>query len=166
MSNILFCSCGRRAQLFKFLKDSLGDSCQIIATDNSSIAPALYEADKRYLVPRIDDPNYINRLLEICKENDVKAITTLIDPEIEILAKSRNLFLKNGVLPLCPSKETAAYCFDKYAMFQYLTRHHINTVLTYDTMEHFMEGYKKGDISFPVFIKPRTGSGSVGIHKV
>ena len=166
MNNILFCSCGRRAQLFKFLKDSLGDSCQIIATDNSSIAPALYEADKRYLVPRIDDPSYIERVLEICKENDVKAITTLIDPEIEILAKNRDLFLKHGIIPLCPSQEAAAYCFDKYAMFEHLTRNHIRTVLTYDTMEHFMEGYKKGDISFPVFIKPRTGSGSVGIHKV
>lgn len=166
MNNILFCSCGRRAQLFKFLKDSLGDSCQIIATDNSSIAPALYEADKRYVVPRIDDPSYIGRILEICKENDVKAITTLIDPEIEILAKNRDLFLKEGILPLCPSKETAAYCFDKYAMFEHLKRNKINTVLTYDTMEHFMEGYQHGEIAFPVFIKPRTGSGSVGIHKV
>ena len=166
MNNILFCSCGRRAQLFKFLKDSLGDTCQIIATDNSSIAPALYEADKRYVVPRIDDPSYIGRVLEICKENNVKAITTLIDPEIEILAKNRDLFLKEGFLPLCPSKETAAYCFDKYAMFEHLKRHHINTVLTYDTMEHFMAGYQNGEITFPVFIKPRTGSGSVGIHKV
>lgn len=166
MDNILFCSCGRRAQLFKFLKDSLGDSCQIIATDNSSIAPALYEADKRYVVPRIDDPTYIDRILEICKENNVKAITTLIDPEIEILAKNRELFIRNGILPLCPSKETAAYCFDKYALFEHLTRNHIRTVLTYDTMEHFMEGYRNHEISFPVFIKPRTGSGSVGIHKV
>ena len=166
MKNILFCSCGRRAQLFKFLKDSLGDSCQIIATDNSSIAPALYEADKRYLVPRIDDPTYIDRVLEICKENSVKAITTLIDPEIEILAENRDLFLKEGILPLCPSKETAAYCFDKFAMFEHLRRNQINTVLTYDTMAHFMAGYQNGEIAFPVFIKPRTGSGSVGIHKV
>ena len=44
MKNIMFCSCGRRVQLFKFLKDSLGDSCKIIATDNQSIAPALYAA--------------------------------------------------------------------------------------------------------------------------
>jgi len=166
MNSILFCSCGRRAQLFKFLKDSLGNSCQVIATDNSSIAPALYEADKQYVVPRIDDPTYIDRVLKICKENDVKAITTLIDPEIEILANNRDLFLKEGIVPLCPSKETAAYCFDKYAMFQHLSHNHIRTVLTYDTMEHFLEGYQKGEISFPVFIKPRTGSGSVGIHKV
>ncbi len=72
----MFCSCGRRVQLFKFLKDSLGDECQIIATDNSEIAPALYLADKKYLVPRIDSEGYIERVLEISKENEVKAITT------------------------------------------------------------------------------------------
>ena len=67
MKNIMFCSCGRRVQLFKFLKDSLGDSCKIIATDNQSIAPALYVADEHYLTPRIDDPNYINTILKIAQ---------------------------------------------------------------------------------------------------
>ena len=84
MNNIMFCSCGRRAQLFRYLKEYLQDTCQIIATDNSNIAPALYLADRQYLVPRIDDPNYVQTVLEIAKSNDVKAITTLIDPEIEI----------------------------------------------------------------------------------
>ena len=162
----MFCSCGRRVQLFKFLKDSLGDECQIIATDNSEIVPALYLADKKYLVPRIDSEGYIERVLEIAKENEVKAITTLIDPEIEILAANRELFIKNGIIPLCPSKETAAYCFDKYEMYKYLRKNNIRTVLTYDNIDEMKAGLEKGEISFPVFIKPRTGSGSVGIHKV
>lgn len=165
MKNIMFCSCGRRVQLFKFLKKSLGDSCNIIATDIQSIAPALYAADKHYLTPRIDDPNYIDTILKIAKENDVKAITTLIDPEIELLAKNKEKFEEHGILVLAPSKETAAYCFDKYEMFRYLKQNNIRTVLTYDTLEHFKEGYNNNEISFPVFIKPRTGSGSVGIHK-
>lgn len=165
MKNIMFCSCGRRVQLFKFLKESLGDSCNIIATDIQSIAPALYAADKHYLTPRIDDLNYIDTILKIAKENNVKAITTLIDPEIELLAKNREKFEEQGILVLAPSKETAAYCFDKYEMFCYLKQNNIRTVLTYDTLEHFKEGYNNNEISFPVFIKPRTGSGSVGIHK-
>lgn len=164
--NILFCSCGRRVQLFKFLKQSLGDSCKIIATDNSPIAPALYLADKRYLVPRIDAPDYIDKVVEIAKENDVKAVTTLIDPEIEILAKNRERFVKEGILVLAPSAKTAHYCFDKYEMYRYLTEQGIPTPLTYDSLEHFKEGLAKGKINFPVFIKPRTGSGSVGAHKV
>ncbi len=162
----MFCSCGRRVQLFKFLKQSLGDCCKIIATDNQKTAPALYAADKRYIVPRIDSEGYIETVLDIAITNEVKAITTLIDPEIEILANNREIFMDNGIIPLCPSKETAAYCFDKYKMFEYLVQKGIRTVLTYDTVEHFKEGLDKGNIRFPVFIKPRTGSGSVGIHKV
>ncbi|WP_273176709.1 ATP-grasp domain-containing protein [Hoylesella pleuritidis] len=165
MNNIMFCSCGRRAQLFKFLKESLGNTCQIVATDNIDTAPALYEADKKYLVPRIDTPDYIDRVLEIAKKNYVRAITTLIDPEIEVLAKHREEFSKEGILVLAPSKETAHYCFDKYEMYKYLHKNNIRTVLTYDSLVNFNQGYEQGEINFPVFIKPRTGSGSVGIYK-
>lgn len=165
MDNIMFCSCGRRVQLFKFLKDSLGDTCQIVAVDNSNLAPALYAADRKFLVPRIDSVEYIDKVLEIAKDNEVKAITTLIDPEIELLAKNRERFAREGILVLAPAWATARHCFDKYEMFRYLREKRIRTVLTYDTLEHFMEGYRNGEINFPVFIKPRTGSGSVGIHK-
>ncbi len=162
----MFCSCGRRVQLLKYLKEALGEECQIIGADNSPYAPALYACDKHFVVPRIDDLNYINVILEIARANEVKAITTLIDPEIEILSKNRELFLQNGILPLCPEEKTAAICFDKYEMFKYLKNNGIRTILTYDTIGHFKEGYAQGHISFPVFIKPRTGSGSVGIHQV
>ena len=118
------------------------------------------------MVPRIDAPDYIDKVVEIAKENDVKAVTTLIDPEIEILSKNRERFEKEGILVLAPSAKTAHYCFDKYEMYRYLTEEGIPTPLTYDSLEHFKEGLAKGDIDFPVFIKPRTGSGSVGAHKV
>lgn len=162
----MFCSCGRRVQLLKYLKEALGEDCLIIGVDHSPYAPALYVSDRHYIVPRIDAPNYIDVILKIAKANDVKAITTLIDPEIEILSKNRDLFLQNGILPLCPEEKTAAICFDKYVMFKYLKDKGVRTVLTYDTLEHFKDGYARGEISFPVFIKPRTGSGSVGIHRV
>ena len=165
-TNILFCSAGRRAKLLKNFKETLSVDSLIVATDNQATAPALYFADKQYLVPRINEPGYIDVVLDICKKENIKAITTLIDPEIEILAKNRQRFLDNGVLPLCPSQETAHLCFDKYALFEHLSKNGIPTVLTYDSYNSLLEGLEKGDISFPVFIKPRTGSGSVGIHKI
>lgn len=42
---------------------------KIIATDCDSLAPALYFADKFYITSRIDNENYINEILEICKKN-------------------------------------------------------------------------------------------------
>ena len=152
--------------MLKDIRKSLDGSFGIIATDLSPVAPALFEADKAFLVPRIDAPDYFETILKICKQNEVKAITTLIDPEIELLAAHREELLSEGVLPLCPSKQTAHLCFNKYEMFRHLSNNHVRTVLTYDSLESFKEGLDKGEISFPVFMKPVSGSGSVGVGKV
>ena len=165
-NNILFCSVGRSAKLMQNFKCTMGSSGKIIGVDLSPVAPALFFCDEKYLVPRIDAPNYFDCILEICHKNNVKAITTLIDPEIEILANHREDLIANGILPLCPAAWTAHLCFDKYEMFRYLSSKGIKTVLTYNSLESFKEGLSKGEISFPVFMKPISGSGSVGIGKV
>lgn len=165
MDNILFCSVGRRARLLMDFRESMKGCGKLIATDLSPVAPALFFADKTYLVPRITDEGYFDRILEICEENDVRAITTLIDPEIEILANHREELLERGILPLCPADWTARLCFNKYEMFKHLQAKGVRTVLTYNTIESFKEGLEKGEISFPVFMKPISGSGSVGIGR-
>lgn len=166
MDNILFCSCGRRATLLKNFKKSLGNEGRVLATDMSPVAPALFMADKTRLVPRIDAPEYIEEVKKFCKEESVMAITTLIDPEIEVLAKHRNEFLEMGILPLCPAEWTAKLCFDKYEMFRYLSSKGVRTTLTYKSLEELKVGLDKGEVKFPVFMKPISGSGSVGIGKV
>ena len=62
--NILFCSVGRRAELLKYFKETLGESVYIVATDLSEFAPALYFADKTYLAPRITDETYLDFILD------------------------------------------------------------------------------------------------------
>ena len=166
MNNILFCSAGRRARLLLNAKMTLADSGIIVATDNSSTAPALYCANKAYTVPRIDSPDYIEKILEICKENNIKAITTLIDPEISLLAENFELLRKHGIIPLCPSKASSVYCFNKYELYKYLKEKGIKTPLTYHKFEDFLGGLKNNDIKFPVFIKPICGSGSVGAQRI
>lgn len=138
----------------------------IVATDLSPVAPALSVADKPYLVPRIDAPDYFDKILDICQKEDIKAITTLIDPEISILANHREELLARHIMPLCPAEWTAKLCFDKYEMFRYLSEKGVRTVLTYNSLEGLREGLEKGEVSFPVFMKPVNGSGSVGIGKV
>lgn len=166
MDNILFCSVGRRATLLKDFRQSMNGCGKIVACDLSPVAPALNMADETYLVPRIDAPDYYDKVLDICKKSDVKAITTLIDPEIELLAGHREDLLARGILPLCPAAWTAHLCFDKYEMFKHLSSKGVRTVLTYNSLEGLKEGLEKGEVQFPVFMKPISGSGSVGIGKV
>lgn len=161
--NILFCSVGRRAKLLMNFKESMRGCGKIIATDMSPVAPALFFADETYLVPPISAPDYYDKVVDICDHSQAKAITTLIDPEIEILASHRDDLLQRGILPLCPADWTAHLCFDKYEMFKHLHAKGVRTVLTYNSLDAFKVGLKEGEISFPVFMKPISGSGSVGI---
>lgn len=166
MMNFLLCSVGRRCELIKYFKLSLDNNSKIIATDCNNTAPALYFADKQYIVPHITDENYINKILDICKKEKINAITTFIDPEIEVLAKNREAFEAIGVQVLAPYLDTAKLCFDKYEMYKYLIKNNIKTIRTYEDINSFMSSYENGNCKFPVFVKPRTGSGSVGARKV
>lgn len=164
--NYLMLSVGRRGELLKDFRKSIEVGSKIIATDLSPYAPAIYFADKQYLVPRIDDPKYIETILDICKKEQINVVTTFIDPEIEILAKNRDRFSELGVEVLAPYEETAELCFDKYKMFKHLQSVGVPTVMTWGTLEEFDEARKAGEVDFPVFVKPRTGSGSVGARRV
>lgn len=164
--NILFCSAGRRGELLKDFRKSLSPGSRIIATDMSQYAPAIYFADDFYLMPSIYDETYIDRLLEICRKEKIHAITTLIDPEIEILAKNRGLFTDIGVEVLAPYTQTAELCFDKWKLFQYLKKVGVPTITTYDNFADAKQALDNGTLNFPVFVKPRAGSGSVGARCV
>lgn len=164
--NYLMLSVGRRGELMKDFRASMEEGSRIIATDNSPYAPALYFADKRYIVPRIDAPEYIDTIVGICNKEQINAITTFIDPEIMLLAENRERFAEIGVEVLAPYTETAKLCFDKYEMFKYLREKGIQTAMTWGTFEEVKAALDAGEVSLPVFVKPRTGSGSVGARKV
>lgn len=164
--NILICSAGRRAALIQLFKDDGEHITKMVAIDNDCYAPALQMADKRFQVPLITDDNYIPLLIDICKKEKIVAVFTMIDPEIELLALNRKLFDDIGVKLFIPTLGTARLCFDKYVFYEYLKEHGIPTVLTFDSITSFLKAYREGAISFPVFVKPRKGSASVGARKI
>lgn len=164
--NLLCCNVGRRGRLMLDFRQSLAGKGQVVGTDNWSVAPALFLADKMYVTPKITDPHYMDEVLAICEKEKIRAVSTFIDPEIEVLAAHRQVFLDRGILPLCPSFHTAQLCMDKYLMFQHLRAKGVRTVLTYRNLQDFEAGLAAGEISFPVFIKPVKGSGSVGARRV
>ena len=164
--NILLCSAGRRGELIKDFRKSLSPNSRIIATDMSKYASAIYFADDFYLMPPIHDDTYISRLLEICRKEKIDAITTLIDPEIELLSRNRDLFTAIGVEVLAPYTETAEMCFDKWKLYQHLKKVGVSTVETFDNFCDAKRALDGGMLTLPVFVKPRAGSGSVGARRV
>ena len=164
--NILFCSAGRRVELLKDFRKSLSLGSRIVATDMSHYAPAIYMADAHYLVPSIYDAAYLPTILDICRKEQIDAVTTLIDPEIEILAKNRAAFEAMGITVLAPYEETASLCFDKYSLFLQLRQWGVPTPDTCCSLDEALEALESGRLSLPVFVKPRTGSGRVGARRI
>ena len=115
--NILITSVGSRNKIVQYFKKELGKSGKVIVTDMSDLAPAIYDADKFYLVPKIDSPNYIDKLLEICKKEKIDCLFALIDPELSLISKNTEKFIKIGTTPLISSYESVELAFDKYKMF-------------------------------------------------
>ena len=164
--NILITSAGTRNKVVEYFKKEFEGVGNVIATDMSDLAPAIYEADRYYLVPRIDDPTYIDKLLDICKKESIDCLFALIDPELSLIAKNKDRFLEIGVTPLISSYEAVELAFDKYEMFKYLTNNGFKTAKTYIDKNEFYKDLDSGNISFPVFVKPYRGSASINISKV
>ena len=164
--NILVLSAGTRNKVVQYFKKEIGESGRVIATDCSNLAPAVYDADKFYLVPRITAPDYLDRILDICKKEQIDGVFSLIDPELSMLAKERERFLEIGTTPVISPYELVETCFDKYRMYQMLLKMQIPTGKCYVDKKTFYEAKAKGEISYPVFVKPVKGSASININQV
>ena len=164
--NILILSAGTRDKVVQYFKKELGDRGRIIATDCSNLAPAVYDADAFYLVPRITAPDYLDVILDICKKEQITGVFSLIDPELSMLAKERDRFLAVGTTPIISDYDLVETCFDKFRMYELLEKMQIPTGKCYVEKEDFYQAVYRGEISYPVFVKPVKGSASIHINKV
>ena len=164
--NILILSAGTRNKIVQYFKKTVGEDGKVIATDMSKLAPAVYEADKFYQVPRMSDLGYIDIIFDICKKEEVNAVLTLIDPELSLLAKYKENFARLGVTAIGSSYELCERALDKMQMFLWLTRHGYKCAKSYVDKDKFYEDINAGKINYPVFVKPVRGSASIAISKV
>jgi carbamoyl-phosphate synthase large subunit len=162
--NLLFTSAGRRVELLRAFRrayQSLGLGGNIIAVDIDPLAPALQVADRAYIVPRLDSPDFIPTLAEIIRREQVDLIFPLIDPDIPLLAAYRPVLEAIGARLAVVSQEAAAVAADKW-----LTAHFFQN-LGLATPRSWQAGkLDPAAAEFPLFIKPRRGSAAQHTFKV
>ena len=165
-NNILILSCGTRNKIVQYFKKTVGITGKVIATDMSELAPALYEADRFYTVPRMTADGYIDIIFDICKKEKIDSVLTLIDPELSLLAMHKDEFAELGVTVIGSSYELCERALDKMEMYDWLVAHGYNCARSYVDKEKFYADVESGIITYPVFVKPVRGSASVAISKV
>ena len=164
--NILVLSVGTRNKIIQYFKRAMEGRGKIIATDMSDLAPALYEADKYYIVPRMTDSGYIDVIFDICQKENITGVLSLIDPELSLLAKHKTDFEKLGVVVIGSSFELCERALDKMEMYNWLTQRDYRCAKSYIDKELFCADVEDGKITYPVFVKPVRGSANIAISKV
>lgn len=170
MVNILILSVGTRSKIVQYFKEALtkknGERIgKVIATDMSCLAPAVYDADKFYKVPRITEKGYIDAIFDICKKENITGVLSLIDPELSLLAQHEKQFRSMGVMVIGSSYELCEMSLDKMKMYEWLAMHGYRTARSYAKKEEFLKEIDAGKLVYPVFVKPIKGSASISISK-
>jgi carbamoyl-phosphate synthase large subunit len=137
---------------------------KVVGTDSNqaNLIAGSSLCDVFHTVPLAADPNYLQSLLTICQRERVQLLIPIVDPEILVLTDNKEIFEKSGVQLVVSDPETVTICDDKYATVMFLKQHDIPTPWT-------MLAEEVADpksLTYPVFMKPRHGVGSVNAMRV
>jgi carbamoyl-phosphate synthase large subunit len=164
--NILILAAGTRNKIVQYFKRTFDGVGTVVATDASLLGPAIYDADKYYIVPPITEDGYVDKILEICQKEQIRGVLSLIDPELSLLAANKEKFEAIGTTIIGSSYDLCEMALDKMQMYEWLKSHGYSCARSWMDKEEFYKAVDAGEVTYPVFVKPYRGSASISISKV
>ncbi|MBR0575577.1 ATP-grasp domain-containing protein [Proteiniclasticum sp. BAD-10] len=163
--NILILSAGRRVELVRSFQNAakrLSIKSNIVAGDCSETAPAIYFADRKAILPRINEENYIEEIINVCNRENISLVIPTIDTDLLLLSEERErIESESGAVVLIASTEVISICRDKINTQKFLEENGFKIPKMYSEEE-----LDSGKLEFPLFIKPKSGSSSINTFKV
>lgn len=163
----LITSIGRRTYLAEYFRDALHGYGSVIGVDADATAPALAACSRAFTVPRITDEGYIDAIVALIAREHADMVFSVNDLELRLLADHRTeIESVTGATLYVPEPESARICADKWATYEYANAVGVPTPRTYLSVEDALDAVAQVEVRFPLIVKPRFGSGSVGIARV
>ncbi len=162
--NILITAASRRValiQAFSHALTRLGLKGNIITTDMSTLSPGLYFGSRHYIVPLTTDPQYLPIIRSICFRERIHLLIPTIDDELPLFGKYTEDFWATGIRVAVSGESTGRICNDKYLTAQFLLEKDIPFARTW-----LPEELEFSRTNYPLFLKPRSGRGSVGAFPI
>ncbi len=129
---------------------------RIVAIDMLPYASGFYLADRAYVVPAGNAPDFLRRLEEICQAERVDAVISVVDEELQHVSALEAM----GIAVIQPRPEFVKLSLDKLCCMRELRAAGINAPQTW------MVNELPTSAPYPLFVKPRVGRGSRGCGKV
>lgn len=161
--NILLTSVGRRAYMVKYFKDALGGSGEVHVCNSDDRTVAFHYADHSAISPLIYDEGYVPFLLDYCKTHRIDVLLSLFDIDLLVLARNKARFAEIGTRVIVSDPETVEICNDKWKTYLFLCEHGFNVPKTYLSLPQVLLALDRGEISYPIIVKPRFGCGSIAM---
>jgi len=162
--NILLTCVGRRNYMVDYFRSVLEPSGgKVYVTNSHPNAAGFASADGGFIVPSLYDPEYIDRLTQICHQFDIQAIIPLYDLELPVLAEARNRLSTKGIRAVVSSPDVINICNDKWQTRSFLEGCSFHTPQTFLSIDSALEALALSEVDFPVLLKPRWGMGSIGL---
>jgi carbamoyl-phosphate synthase large subunit len=164
--NVLISSAGRRHALLEIFRRALGElglDGEVMAGDMSRLSAAFQAADRAFLVPRCTSAEFVPRMLEICRENEIALVIPTIDTELPVYAAHRDAFAKIGTTVTVSRPEVVAIGGDKARTHAWLVAHGFPTVRQ-AAVEEALAAPEAWP--YPFLVKPSGGSSSIGVAVV
>jgi carbamoyl-phosphate synthase large subunit len=151
---VLFTCAGQRVDIVSAFGRA---GATTVAADLDPLAPALYHADEKALVPRVDDPGYVSALAALVAAHDVQLVVPLTDLDQEIVSAARDRLAP--ALVLAPSPEVCRTMGDKYLAHCFFVENGIPSPRTW------LPDEVPPDARYPLLVKVREGFGSRHIYR-
>jgi carbamoyl-phosphate synthase large subunit len=148
-------------------RSDLKDKINIIGFDYFNDTVGSFWIEDKYILPDILKPEithqqWLDVIVEVIIERDIKMLFVGVDFELPIFAKHKiDIERKTGAIIMVSSTEVVEIADDKYFTYEFLKKNdllhpqsHLPGEVDYDTLD------------YPVIVKPRKGARSVGVHKV
>jgi carbamoyl-phosphate synthase large subunit len=162
--NVLITAASRRIALIRGFKRVLAESPvggKVWVTDYDRMAPGLRFADGYDIAPLSSSADYIPTLLDVCRKRRIKMIIPSIDEELPLLGRHKKDFMDIGVIPLVSDERVGLICNDKSRTAAFFAGNGFPFAKTFHPGE-----VDPDSAQYPLFIKPRSGRGSIDAHFV
>jgi len=153
--NILITSISAKVLLVKAFKKALKEESnqgKIIGIDIDENSAGLYFCDKRFICPKVDAPDYLDFITNLCKDEEISLIIPSRDADVRFFSKNKEAFLSTKVMVANP--ESVRICYDKLEFSDFLKQNQLPGIKTWQEISP--------EIKYPCIIKPRTGAASSG----